>query len=130
MTDSPGYTITYDENIKAVVCVWKGYSNSREFREVTEEYLSLLIQNQVSKMLVDLKEMTLIGKEDQDWMDRSYLPKAIEHGLKAVAVVQPDYYFNKVAVDSILFKLNMRPVQVNYFKTFEEAKDWLSKFNF
>ena len=79
-------------------------------------------------MLVDLKEMILIGKEDQDWMDRSYLPKAVEEGLKAVAVVQPDYYFNKVAVESILFKLNMRPVQVNYFKTFEEAKEWLSMF--
>ncbi|WP_291150694.1 STAS/SEC14 domain-containing protein [Flavobacterium sp. UBA7680] len=128
MADSPGYSITYDNKIKAVVCVWKGYSNSWEFREGTEKYLSLLVQKKVSKMLVDLKEMILIGKEDQDWMDRSYLPKAVEEGLKAVAVVQPDYYFNKVAVESILFKLNMRPVQVNYFKTFEEAKEWLSMF--
>lgn len=128
MADSPGYSITYDNEIKAVVCIWKGYSNSREFREGTEEYLSFLVQMQASKMLVDLKEMILIGKEDQDWMDNSYLPKAIDEGLKAVAVVQPNYYFNKVAVESILFKLNMRPVQVNYFKAFDEAKEWLSNF--
>jgi hypothetical protein len=75
--------------------------------------------------LVDLKEMVLIGKDDQDWMDKSFLPKAIIEGMRVVAVVQPRHYFNKVAVDSIIFKMNQQQVKVNYFSTIEEAKEWL-----
>ena len=69
--------------------------------------------------------MVLIGKDDQDWMDKSYIPKSIEKGLKSVAVVQPDYYFNKVAVDSIVFKINKQELIVNYFNSFKEGKEWL-----
>src|SRR4051812_12332809 len=106
MVTSTVYNITYDPDLRAVIGIWKGYATSTQFREGTEEQLAVMVANQTTKMLVDLKEMVLIGKDDQDWMDKNYIPKSIEEGLKVVAVVQPDYYFNKVAVDSIIFKIN------------------------
>jgi hypothetical protein len=125
MATSEVYTITYDTDLKAVIGIWKGYATSTQFRVGTEEQLAVMVAKQTSKMLVDLKEMALIGKDDQDWMDKSYIPKSIEEGLKVVAVVQPDYYFNKVAVDSIIFKINKQELKVNYFSTLDEAKAWL-----
>ena len=128
MASSAVYDITYDTNLKAVIGIWKGYATSTQFREGTEEQLAVMVANQTTKMLVDLKEMVLIGKDDQDWMDKSYIPKSIEEGLKVVAVVQPDYYFSKVAVDSIIFKVNKQELKVNYFSTLDEAKAWLKNF--
>jgi hypothetical protein len=120
-------SIYFDKDLKAVISIWKGYATSTEFREKTEELLAVMVANQAGKFLVDLKEMILIGKDDQDWMDKSYLPKAVDEGLKSVAVVQPSYYFNKVAVESIIFKINKLELAVNYFPTFEGAKEWLQR---
>lgn len=125
MATSTVYNIYFDKDLKAVVGIWKGYATSTQFREGTEEQLAVMVANQTTKMLVDLKEMVLIGKDDQDWMDKSYIPKSIENGLKSVAVIQPDYYFNKVAVDSIIFKINKQELRVNYFNSFGEAQEWL-----
>ena len=125
MRTSSVYNIYYDNDLKAVIGIWKGYATSTQFREGTEEQLALMVANQTTKMLVDLKEMVLIGKDDKDWMDKNYLPKAIEEGLKSAAVLQPDYYFNKVAVDSIIFKIDKQELKVNYFNSLGEAKEWL-----
>ncbi len=126
MESSKSFEIFYTADLQAIVSIWKGYSTSTDFREKTQLQLELLIAKKAKNMLVDLKDMILIGKDDQDWMDKSYIPAAIEEGLRNVAVVQPDYYFNKVAVESIIYKINKEPLSVNYFSTFDEAKDWLS----
>lgn len=125
MDTSKVYSVSYDTELKTVLGIWKGYATSKQFREGSEALLTSIIQNQAKLMLVDLKEMVIIGKDDQDWMDKSYIPQLIEEGLKAVAVVQPAYYFNKVAVESIIFNINKQLLHVNYFKSIEEAKDWL-----
>lgn len=127
MDTSTPCNIYFDSDLKAVISIWKGYATSTQFRDKTEELLAVMAANQAGKFLVDLKEMVLIGKDDQDWMDKSYFPKAIDEGLKSVAVVQPSYYFNKVAVETIIFKINQQELAVNYFHTFEEAKEWLQR---
>jgi hypothetical protein len=125
MVPSTVYRITYDPDLSAVISIWNGYATSTQFREGTEEQLAVMQANQSNKMLVDLREMVLIGREDQDWMDKNYIPKSIEEGLRVVAVVQPDNYFNKVAVEGIIFKINKQELKVNYFKSFVKAIEWL-----
>ncbi|MDJ1467267.1 STAS/SEC14 domain-containing protein [Xanthocytophaga flava] len=125
MTTHKVYSTHFDSELDSVISIWKGYSTSIQFREGTEEMLGIIESNRTQKVLVDLKEMVLIGKDDQEWMDRSFLPSAIEKGMKIVAVVQPDYYFNKVAVESIVYKINQQLLTVNFFKTIEDARVWL-----
>lgn len=36
------------------------------------------------------------------------LVRTLRKGLEALAVVEPEFHFNKVAVDSIIFKINKR----------------------
>lgn len=119
------YKVTYEEDINAVFCKWYGYATSNQFRESTELLLEMLEKHNAHKILVDLKDMILIGKEDQDWMDRTYIPKATTLGLKFVACIQPLYFFNKIAVESIVYSFNKTPVTVNYFENYEDAIDWL-----
>ena len=121
------YNIYFDETINAVIMEWDGYATSNQFKEGTELMLNTLLQNNCVKVLADIKDMVLIGMEDQQWMNTHFLPRAIKFGFKAAAIIKPDSYFNKVAVESISYKVDKDKLAINFFDNMEEAREWLAK---
>ena len=121
------YNIYFDENINAVVMEWNGYATSKQFKEGTELMLNTLIKNNCSKVLADIKDMKIIGMEDQQWLNEEFLPRATKFGFKAIAIIKPNYYFNKVAVETISYKADKEKLTINFFDNIDEAKEWLSK---
>ena len=120
------YDIAFDTEIDCVVMEWNGYATSRQFKEGTELMLNTLLHHKASKVLANIKDMTLIGKEDQDWLDSDFLPRATRFGFKAIAIIKPHHYFNKVAVESISYKVDKEKLLINFFENVEDARDWLS----
>src|SRR5258707_11475709 len=100
------YNIYFNEEINSVVMEWDGYATSEQFKEGTELMLNTLIKNNSTKVLADVKDMVLIGMEDQQWLDTNFLPRAVKFGFKAIAIIKPDNYFNKVAIESISYKVD------------------------
>ncbi len=121
------YNIFFDEEINSVVMEWNGYATSQQFKEGTELMLNTLIKKNTSKVLADIKEMTMIGEDDQKWLNTFFIPRAIEFGFKSVAIIKPDYYFNQVAVESVSYKVDKEKLTINFFDNIEEAREWLSK---
>ena len=121
------YNIYFDKGINAVVMEWDGYATSNQFKEGTELMLNTLIQNNSFKVLADIKDMVLIGMEDQQWLNTHFLPRAIKFGFKAIALIKPDNYFNKVAVESVSYKVDKDKLAINFFDNIMEAKEWLKK---
>jgi len=119
------YNIYFDEDINAVTMEWNGYATSAQFKEGTELMLNTLIQNKASKVFASLKDMVLIGQEDQQWLDTHFLPRAIKFGFKAIAIIKPDSYFNKVAIETISYKIEKDKLAVRFFDTVAAAKEWL-----
>ena len=119
------YNIYFDKDLDAVVMIWNGYSTSDQFREGTELMLNELIHNGSSKVLADLREMILIGMEDQKWLELKFLPRAIKFGFKQIAIITPNAYFNKVAVESVSYKVDKEKLTISFFDTREEAIEWL-----
>jgi hypothetical protein len=128
MTTTPqeAYNIYFDKEIDSVVMVWKGYSTSEQFREGTELMLNELIHNGASKVLGDVREMVLIGMEDQRWLETRFLPRAIKYGFKQIAIVRPNSYFNKVAIESVSYKVDREKISIQFFETREDAVRWLT----
>jgi len=122
----PGFacTVGYDAEVPCVIMTWKGYATSREFREANERILGVLSERHATKLLGDIKEFVLIGAEDQRWLSTDWIPRAVEAGLRTVAMITPVFYFNRVAVESVGQKLD--PVILQYFDTREAARDWLA----
>lgn len=121
------YHIYFDQSIGAVVMEWKGYATSDQFKEGTEYMLRTLAANNAHKVLADIKDMVIIGMEDQQWLDTNFLPRAMQAGFEAIAIVKPDYYFNKVAVESISYKISKDKLTINFFDNAAEAKEWLGR---
>jgi hypothetical protein len=120
------YKIFFDQEINSVVMEWRGYANSSEFKEGTELMLNTLIKNHAYKVLADVRDMTLIGMEDQQWINTVFLPRAMEFDFKVLAIVRPNHYFNKVAVENISEKVDKNKLAIEFFDTAEHAKEWLS----
>jgi len=122
------YNIYFDQEINAVVMEWNGYATSKQFKEGTELMLNTLIKNNCSKVLADIKDMKIIAMEDQQWLNEEFLPRATKFGFKAIAIIRPDYYFNKVAVETISYKADKDKLTINFFDNTKEAREWLAKF--
>lgn len=121
------YNIYFDADINAVVMEWDGYATSQQFREGTELMLNKLIHHKTTKVLADVKDMVLIGREDQEWLNRQFLPRAIGFGFKSIAMIRPEHYFNKVAVESVSYKVDKDKLAIHFFDNMDEAKEWLGK---
>lgn len=119
------YNIYFDNDINSVVMEWHGYATSNQFKEGTELMLNTLIRHNGSKVLADIRDMTLIGMEDQQWINDVFLPRATKFGFKAIAIIKPSSYFNKIAVETISYKADKEKLTINFFDNTEEAKAWL-----
>ena len=122
---TPVYNIYYDAAQDYVRMDWNGYATRAQFREGTEYMLKVLVEHQAHKVLADIKSMTLIGEEDQNYVKFSFLPRAIERGFRAIALVRPSNYFNAVAVEAISYRVQQTSVQIRIFGSLEEAQGWL-----
>jgi hypothetical protein len=117
-----------EEGCDYVTMIWSGYHNSKTFREGTEKMLSELTKHRAGKVLADIENMMLIGMEDQNWLLQEFLPKAIANGFRAIAIVKPVHYFNRVAVETIAYKVNQDQLKIQFFNKVSEAKDWLKNY--
>ncbi len=126
-TSAEIYNIYFDAGINSVVMEWNGYATSKQFKEGTELMLNTLIKNNCSKVLADIKDMKIIAMEDQQWLNEEFLPRATKFGFKAIAIIKPDHYFNKVAVETISYKADKDKLTINFFDNTKEAREWLDK---
>ena len=120
------YHIYYDPAMNWIVTDWDGYATSKQFREGTERMLALLVQHQTGKVLADIKDMVLIGMQDQHWLNAHFLPGAIQSGFHAIALIRTSHYFNQVAIESISYKVDKEKLLIQTFDQVEEAKAWLA----
>jgi hypothetical protein len=119
------YSIHFDDVLQAVIMRWQGYATSVEFREGTELMLDMLKLNHANKVLADIEEMAIIGMDDQAWLNSDFLPRAIASGFRAIAIIRPHAYFNKVAVESISYKVDKEKLAIAFFDNKRSAREWL-----
>jgi ferredoxin-NADP reductase len=122
------YQIYFDTQLDCVVMRWSGYATSKQFRDGTELMLKALQEHKADKVFADIREMTLIGQEDQKWLDENFIPRAMQAGFQAMAIIRPKAYFNRVAVESVSYKVNSEKLRICFFDNRSEAEKWLSEF--
>lgn len=119
------YNIYYDEQTEAVIMEWSGYARSEEFRAGTKLMFDTMQKNGASKVIGNITDFVLIGMEDQKWLLDDFLPLAIKHGFSKCALTIPLFYFNRVAVETVVSNIVNSRFKVRLFKSFDEAKNWI-----
>ncbi|MCW3125365.1 MAG: hypothetical protein JWO03_1023 [Bacteroidetes bacterium] len=120
------FDVYYNAADGFVTMTWRGYATSQEFRQGSEMMLKLLTNNHVNKVLADIQEMLIIGRDDQDWLETEFLPRAITAGFKAIAFVKPGNHFGRVTVQTVSDKIDQEKLTIRFCDTIDEARQWIS----
>ena len=120
-------TVRWDGEHKIVFVEWDGWANTAEFTALLDAEVTALHEHQCSRLLADCRRQRILNPADQERADREWTPRAIEAGLKRFAIVLP---LSEMAAGHLQERLGKVPpsaMQVAYFASVEEAREWLAR---
>jgi len=102
---SPQDGVPYDYKDKSMDYIgyleidWNGYATSKQFRRASQDMLNWMLICGTNCILFNAKRMKMIGKEDQEWVVKSF-SKHVQI-IRKMAIVKSEYYFNQLGLINI-----------------------------
>jgi len=127
LEQNPICSVSLDEEIPAIVVIWKRYATSGQLRFIHESILELLKKHRLERILGDDTALPTIHHEDQSWIVEDWMPRAISAGLKAAASKSPSSYWGKISVDAIQ-AIAPHGLVLRSFSDLTAAREWLSGY--
>ena len=125
--NAPGTaSVKWDGAAATVLAEWEGWANSAEFAAMLEAGVQALKDHRGSRWLADCRRQKVLSPADQDRADREWLPRALAAGLKKFAVVLPESGLAGMNLKDRLKEVPHTTLQVAYFATVEQAREWLA----
>ncbi len=115
------------EDANCVKMVWKKFARGKEFREGLNKGLELIIKKKSDRWLADLRKMQVLSLEDQQWSNEVWFPRAIEGGIRKMAIVKPASALAKMGVKNIMNKVGSIELKTAYYDNEKEALSWLTE---
>jgi hypothetical protein len=126
--NQPGVAVvTWDRAIGAACVDWHGWANPTEFAAANDAVIAALKRHRGTKSLGDCRNMKVIQKSDQDWINGVWFPKAIAAGLTRMAIVLAKSGLAQMIVEDLVSRVPGTTLDVGYFATPEEAVMWLAR---
>jgi hypothetical protein len=124
---APGVaSVRWDEEAQLVHVEWDGWADSTEFAALLDAELQALKQHRGSRLLADCRRQRVLNPKDQERANREWLPRALAAGLKRFAIVVPESVVADMNLRDSLEKASAANLEVEYFATVEEAREWLA----
>jgi SpoIIAA-like len=116
--------VKWDADSQAVHTEWHGWANPTEFKAVLEAGLAAMKEHGGSRGLSDTRLHKAIQQSDQEWIDRDWFPRAMDAGLKRVAIVVAQSALVQMNIERVL-KTPGAKLDVEHFATVDAARTWL-----
>lgn len=116
----------WDDDAQIVLVEWDGWANSNEFAALLDAEIQALKEHRGSRLLADCRRQKVLNPKDQDRANREWLPRALAEGLKRFAIVVPESVVADMNIRDSLDKASAPALEVGYFATLEEAREWLA----
>jgi hypothetical protein len=95
------------------------------FRDVMNKGIESLQKNGANKWLADDRAVGAWAKEDMEWGNADWFPRAAKAGWKYWAIIMPEKIVGKMTVQKLADSYSARGVQTRIFSSTEEGKKWL-----
>jgi hypothetical protein len=119
--------IYFYETISVVHVEWnEKMAKSEGFMEACEFALNLMTEKKIYKMIADNRKVSVVTRDNQNWLTENWFPRAISNGFRYSAVVVPDDEFVKYTVKKMESKIDNSLFTAQYFTSVEDAKAWLA----
>lgn len=123
--DNAYVEIVFKEEKQLGMISWKIKTTSDEYRNAFLTLLDFQKNKTITRYISDIRKQGIISPDDRKWFEQVAMPKAIEQGLKYVAVVFDGNVFKKYYLNVILAAVNKYGVPMKLFSTIESAEEWL-----
>lgn len=124
--DSEYLTITHAPESDAVVMQWKARASGEDFRGGLDRGLALLKEKRTSRWLANMRDLGIVTQEDKEWVNTNWFPRAIEGGMRFMALVVPKSALSKMSVKHIMNEVDGADIVTHYFDDVDDAHVWLS----
>lgn len=123
--DSPYGTIHWDDEVRCVHLEWKGFAHGEMIQRVLNSALDLFRTKHTDRWIADTRKMRVLSPEDSQWVNEDWIPRAIQAGVRRIAVAVPESVLAQMSLRRLKGKGEGDNVEMAYFATLEEAKEWL-----
>lgn len=125
--DTPYAEVTFEKDKQLGMICWKGKASSEEYQNAFNTLLDFQKKETITRYVSDIRNQSIISPDDRKWFETVAMPRAIEQGLKAAAVVFDGNAFKKYYINVILNATNKFGLPMKLFNTLEEAVFWLEQ---
>jgi hypothetical protein len=127
--ETPYVLVRWDGDGRWVYVKWKAWANSSEYREAQEAVLLALRENHGSRNLIDSRDSRVVSDDDQTWLVKDWMPRAVTAGRRWTAIVLPTSPLGRTIAENIDKYPRSKLTTVAHFETVEDAAAWLSTVN-
>jgi hypothetical protein len=125
--DLPGVAIVkWDAASQAAHVEWQGWASPTEFRAASDAVVQAITEHHSTKVLGDSRQMKVIQKGDQEWINHVWAPHILAAGLTRMALVLPESGLAKMNIDDMASRVADR-LDMAYFATLDDARRWLAR---
>lgn len=124
--DQPWLLMRWDSVHQIVHSEWRAFANSAELRACLMRGIQAIRDHKAVGYLTDTRKVKVIVNDDQQWIKHTWLPLAIEAGLKRIAVVTAASGLGKATVEDVVGLTEDRGLQSRTFDSFAAARSWAS----
>lgn len=120
-------SIRWDGLHKHVFSEWRGFANSAELRSSLLKGIQAIRDNHAAAYVSDGRKLRVIVHEDQNWIKETWMPLAIQAGLKRLAFVTAPTGLGKLTIEDVAGLVDNHGLLSRTFDSVASARKWVSE---
>jgi len=123
--DEPYLSIRWDVLHNHVFSEWRGFANSAELRRCLLKGIEAIRDNRAAAYVSDARKLKVIVREDQEWIKETWMPLAINAGLKRLAFVTSSTGLGRLTIADVVTLVDDHGVKSRTFDSLTAARQWV-----
>lgn len=126
--DSDNFRIAADDTLAFVRTEWLRPLTDKEFKAEAMRAYKVIAERNAVIVLVNAQQVSILGPETKDWLSNTYYSLFSDTEVQKMARVMPDNLFKKLALTSVLTRVNATgnlSYLIQDFASEDEAVRWL-----
>jgi hypothetical protein len=117
--------VNYNQVLKATEIRWKGFSDTEQYKRILEHTLDMIKETKSTVWISDLVYGKAVPKDAVEWLQKSFIPRAKQAGVRKIAFLVTGNAFGKLHVANLKAATKQLNVDMKSFDTRAELEDWL-----
>jgi hypothetical protein len=118
--------LRWDEMHRVVHSEWRAFANSAELRAGLLRGIDAIKDHKARLYLTDTRKVKVIVRDDQTWIQQTWIPLAVAAGLQRIAVVTATHGLGKLTVEEAVVLTDGTGLLSRTFESPDAAWRWIA----